>query len=588
MNALRDWLNSAFGTEAGRAVQMILALLLVIGLLLAIAWLFRRLVGGGFSGHKGARLGVIEAAHVDGRRRLMLLRRDDVEHLVMIGGPNDLLVESRILKAPPVHVAQATRAATPAPMPPRGADDTTPSAEENPSRGAKALAGSAAAIGAAIAGAGAFVRSRTGRGDPRETAIREPEATPRTLDQAFDAPLGAHHRPPEPQPPIEPPPVIDAASPFEPPRPPVPPRPSSSASFGRSMPRAPMEPARPSERFTPPMPGERVTSARVADLPVPPVVEPVAKETLAVIEAALADVPPVPSTKAAPPKSRLTDAVVPAAVAATAAVVAPPEEAAPKAEAEVDRIGLELERALGDIGIDLPEPPKPAAPVEAAPPPSPKEPPKPPIAFEPPVPIPASLPELEPAPTPARPIDGIDLMADLDQVMTEHLRGEIAPTPPPSPPPSPAPSPAPVLEPVEPAKSVAIDPPAPVPTPEPPPVEPTPIIEPPPPPPVKAKAADRFDPTFEDAFGELLGGLISPKTEPVIPKPPAPAVKPPAATEIEPPAAVAPPEPAPEPEPAPAPAPAPVEPPPTPKSPVDELEEEMNRLLSELSQAPRR
>lgn len=577
MNALRDWLNSAFGTEAGRAVQMILALLLVIGLLLAIAWLFRRLVGGGFSGHKGARLGVIEAAHVDGRRRLMLLRRDDVEHLVMIGGPNDLLVESRILKAPPVHVAQATRAATPAPMPPRGADDTTPSAEENPSRGAKALAGSAAAIGAAIAGAGAFVRSRTGRGDPRETAIREPEAAPRTLDQAFDAPLGAHHRPPEPQPPIEPPPVIDAASPFEPPRPPVPPRPSSSASFGRSMPRGPMEPAHPSERFTPPMPGERVTSARVADLPVPPappVVEPVAKETLAVIEAALVDAPSVTTTKAAPPKSRITDTVVPAAVAATAAVVAAPVEAAPKAEAEVDRIGLELERALGDIGIDLPEPPKPAAPVEAAPPVAPSEAPKAPIAFEPP----RSTPEVEPTPGPGRPIDGIDLMADLDQVMTEHLRGEIAPTPAPSP----APSPAPVLEPVEPAKSVAIEPPTPVPTPEPPPVEPTPIIEPPPPPPVKAKAADRFDPTFEDAFGELLGGLISPKTEPVIPKPPAPAVNPPEAAEIEPPATETP-----APEPAPAPAPAPVEPPP-PKSPVDELEEEMNRLLSELSQAPRR
>jgi flagellar protein FliO/FliZ len=42
------------------------------------------------------RLQVIEQASVDGRRRLILIRRDNVEHLVMTGGPVDLVVETGI------------------------------------------------------------------------------------------------------------------------------------------------------------------------------------------------------------------------------------------------------------------------------------------------------------------------------------------------------------------------------------------------------------------------------------------------------------------------------------------------------------
>ena len=42
------------------------------------------------------RLGIIEQANVDGRRRLLLVRRDDVEHLVMTGGPVDLVIETGI------------------------------------------------------------------------------------------------------------------------------------------------------------------------------------------------------------------------------------------------------------------------------------------------------------------------------------------------------------------------------------------------------------------------------------------------------------------------------------------------------------
>jgi hypothetical protein len=47
------------------------------------------------------RLAVIDAAAVDGRRRLVLVRRDNVEHLLMIGGPTDIVVEPNIVRAIP-------------------------------------------------------------------------------------------------------------------------------------------------------------------------------------------------------------------------------------------------------------------------------------------------------------------------------------------------------------------------------------------------------------------------------------------------------------------------------------------------------
>ena len=42
------------------------------------------------------RLAVVEQASVDGRRRLLLVRRDGIEHLIMIGGPVDVVIETGI------------------------------------------------------------------------------------------------------------------------------------------------------------------------------------------------------------------------------------------------------------------------------------------------------------------------------------------------------------------------------------------------------------------------------------------------------------------------------------------------------------
>jgi hypothetical protein len=42
------------------------------------------------------RLLVLDAAAVDAKRRLVLIRRDDTEHLIMIGGPTDIVIETGI------------------------------------------------------------------------------------------------------------------------------------------------------------------------------------------------------------------------------------------------------------------------------------------------------------------------------------------------------------------------------------------------------------------------------------------------------------------------------------------------------------
>src|ERR1700752_478436 len=94
--------ESLFGAEMPLAVRFFVAFLIVLGLIGAIAWAVRRFgsgrVGASARGRQ-PRLAVIEYASVDGRRRLILVRRDNVEPLLMIGGPSDIVVEPNIVRA---------------------------------------------------------------------------------------------------------------------------------------------------------------------------------------------------------------------------------------------------------------------------------------------------------------------------------------------------------------------------------------------------------------------------------------------------------------------------------------------------------
>jgi hypothetical protein len=64
--------------------------------LLVIAMLVLKAVGGRVRARQGSRLGVSEYHEVDKQRRLVLVRRDGVEHLLMIGGEQDLVIETGI------------------------------------------------------------------------------------------------------------------------------------------------------------------------------------------------------------------------------------------------------------------------------------------------------------------------------------------------------------------------------------------------------------------------------------------------------------------------------------------------------------
>jgi hypothetical protein len=94
--------ETLFGSEIPLAARFFIAFLVVLALIGLTAWLVRRFgsnrLGSAARGRQ-PRLAVIDAATVDGRRRLVLIRRDNIEHLLMIGGPTDLVVEPNIVRA---------------------------------------------------------------------------------------------------------------------------------------------------------------------------------------------------------------------------------------------------------------------------------------------------------------------------------------------------------------------------------------------------------------------------------------------------------------------------------------------------------
>jgi flagellar protein FliO/FliZ len=100
-------LDSLLGVELSLPAKAIVAFVVVLVLLGLVTWVFRRLSGDragapSARGGRQPRLAVIDAAAVDNRRRLVLIRRDNVEHLIMIGGPTDVVVEQNIVRAVPV------------------------------------------------------------------------------------------------------------------------------------------------------------------------------------------------------------------------------------------------------------------------------------------------------------------------------------------------------------------------------------------------------------------------------------------------------------------------------------------------------
>jgi flagellar protein FliO/FliZ len=109
-------MNTLFGVELPTSVTFIIAFVVVLVLIGAAAWVVRKFGAGRLAAGRGRqpRLAVIDAAAVDSRRKLIIIRRDNVEHLLMIGGPSDVVVETNILRAAPAaqREAPAVRAPT--------------------------------------------------------------------------------------------------------------------------------------------------------------------------------------------------------------------------------------------------------------------------------------------------------------------------------------------------------------------------------------------------------------------------------------------------------------------------------------------
>ncbi len=88
--------------------QFLIALVFVLALIGILTWLVRRF---GPTRHSfrppggRRRIEVVEMAPVDAKRRLLLVRRDGTEHLILLGATTDILVESGI-DAPPLRDKQ--------------------------------------------------------------------------------------------------------------------------------------------------------------------------------------------------------------------------------------------------------------------------------------------------------------------------------------------------------------------------------------------------------------------------------------------------------------------------------------------------
>jgi hypothetical protein len=119
-----QWLQSVFGSEGSPIVQYVVIFAVIFTALAAIVFTVRRLTGRSLAlpGRTPARgrqprLGIVDVYELDRARQLILLRRDNVEHLLLVGGPNDVVVERNIQRTQrPLPEATLRSDAGPEPM----------------------------------------------------------------------------------------------------------------------------------------------------------------------------------------------------------------------------------------------------------------------------------------------------------------------------------------------------------------------------------------------------------------------------------------------------------------------------------------
>ncbi|KQT47885.1 hypothetical protein ASG52_11535 [Methylobacterium sp. Leaf456] len=383
-------MQAFFSSDGSFVVQFLVIFLVILVLLIGAVLLFRRFSGRGRSLTAGAngrgrqpRLGIVDIYELDRQRQLILLRRDNVEHLLLVGGPNDVVIERNIQRgagaryapepdqtADPAHDGARTERFLDSPAPPAFAmpeivPPAMPGAEPpHPERTPPLDPGLFEPE--VVAPAAAPARSRPA--SPVSRLIRR-TAPPLADTPPEPAPVPAPAPPPASEPVPETPPVIAGRGP----------RPVDPAVLSDMARQLQVALKRPSSAVTPPPGGPESP-------PLPPAPDLRPDPLAAAMAAAQAE--PAPAPKAPAPAKP---------VPAKPAVDAKP---APEAKVEAAAKSIPALTALADPApvtvVPPPPPPPPPAPPQPAPAPA-----KPAEAAPKPAPKPA--PEAKPAPPPAPP-----------------------------------------------------------------------------------------------------------------------------------------------------------------------------------------
>lgn len=104
-----QFITSLFGGSENTWLTAVFALGIVVVLIILGLWLLKLLFSATSNAGRGRnrRLAVIDTLALDPKRQLLIIRRDNVEHLLLTGGPQDVVVETGI----PVEEAPAAQPA---------------------------------------------------------------------------------------------------------------------------------------------------------------------------------------------------------------------------------------------------------------------------------------------------------------------------------------------------------------------------------------------------------------------------------------------------------------------------------------------
>lgn len=95
--------QSFFGFPLSQPLVYVAAFAVICILLAVFAWVLRKVTGRtrveGNGRGRQPRLGIVDTFPIDRQRQLVIIRRDSVEHLLLVGGTSDILIESNIIRS---------------------------------------------------------------------------------------------------------------------------------------------------------------------------------------------------------------------------------------------------------------------------------------------------------------------------------------------------------------------------------------------------------------------------------------------------------------------------------------------------------